>query len=162
MKRLALPAIVLVLLGALAFWWFSPVQVVKRRTKTLLETLTLEAGSGKAGRQLATYSLNALLASEVELEAPSIQEANGTFERSEMESAFSWLCGRAKQTRFELEEFHSVRVESDRADVALSLSALVELPSHRPADGRFEVTLRWQEEKDGWRLTGARWIEAGQ
>ncbi len=137
-------------------------QVVKRRCKTLLETLTLESGSGNAGRQLATYSLNALLASEVELETPSIDEANGTFERSEMESAFSWLCGQAKQTRFELEEFHSVIVSGDRADVALALNALVELPTYRPADGRYEVTFQWQKEKDGWRLARARWIEAGQ
>ena len=55
---------------------------------------------------MGVYSLNALLASEVELENPTIEEANGTFERSEMESAFSWLCEQAKQTRFELEKFH--------------------------------------------------------
>ena len=159
MKRLALPAIIFVLLGAFAFWWFSPVQIVKRRTKTLLKTLTLESGSGMAGRQLASYSLNSLLASEVELEAPSIDEANGTFERSEMESAFSWLCRQAKQTRFDLEEFHSVRVSDDHAEVAFSLDALVELPRYRPADGRYEVTFQWQREKDGWRLANAKWVE---
>lgn len=162
MKRIALPLVVLALLGAFAFWWFSPVQVVKRRTKTLLETLTLEAGSGKGGRHLATYSFNALLASEVELEAPSIQEANGTFQRAEMESAFSWLCDQAKETRFELEKFHTVRVAGDRADVAFSLNALVELPNYRPADGNFKVTFQWQQEKDGWRLTSAKWTEVGK
>lgn len=160
MKRLAPPLLILVLLGAFAFWWYSPVQVLKRRTVSLLETLTLESGSGNGRRQLATYSLNALLASEVELETPSISEANGTFARSEMESAFIWLCRQARETRFDLERFHSVRVSGDHADVAFSLNALVELPRYRPADGRYEVTFQWQREKDGWRLVSAKWMDA--
>ncbi len=160
MKRAAFPLIILVLLGAFAFWWYSPVQVVKRRSGKLLDTLSLDAGGGKGRCQLATYSLNSLLASEVVLETPSISEANGTFERSEMESAFTWLCQQAKQSRFELEKFHSVKVAGDHADVVLSLNALVELPRYRPADGRYEVTFQWQREKDGWRLTRAEWLEA--
>ena len=148
------------MLGALAFWWFSPVQVVKRRTETLLETLTLEAGRSKGSRQMGVYSLNALLASEVRLTAPSMEEANGTFERSEMESAFSWLCEQAKETRFSPMEHYSVRINGDQADVSFSVLALVELPSYRPADGIYEVTFRWQREDDGWRLAHARWVEA--
>lgn len=160
MKRFGLPVFILALLGAFAFWWFSPVQVLKRRTQTLLETLTLESGSGKAARQMGAYSLNALLASEVELDTPTLQEANGTFERSEMESAFSWLCEQARQTRFELEEFRSVKIDGARADVAFILDALVELPTERPADGRYEVTFRWQLDDDGWHLSRASWVEA--
>lgn len=162
MKRLVLPLLVLILLGAFAFWWYSPVQVVKRRTAKLLDTLTLESGTGKGGRQLATYSLNSLLASEVELESPSISEANGTFQRSEMESAFTWLCQQAKETRFDMETLHSVRIDGDRADVSLTLDGLVELPRYRPADGRYDVNFQWQLEKDGWRLTRAEWVEAGK
>jgi hypothetical protein len=162
MKRFALPVVLLALIGAIAFWWFSPVQVVKRRTNTLLQTLTLESGSGRGGRHLASYSLNALLASQVELESPSIREANGVFDRAEMESAFSWLCDQAKQTRFDLKNFHSFSIDGDQADVSCSLIALVELPNYRPADGTYEVDFQWQREKDGWRLKSARWSEAGK
>jgi hypothetical protein len=157
MKRFLIPLSLLALAGALATWWFSPVQVVKRRAKTLLHTLTLESGSGRAGRHLATYTLNALLASEVELESSDIREANGTFDRAEMESAFSWLCDQAKQTRFDLDRFQSVTVDGDRAKTVLSLDALVELPNYRPADGRYDAVFEWQRGEDGWRLTSAQW-----
>ena len=157
MKRLAPTVFVVALLGALAFWWFSPVQVVKRRTATLLEVLTLEPGSGRSGRQLGAYSLNALLAREIELKSGSISEANGTFDRSELESAYSWLCGQAEQSGFTLERFHSVVVEGDQATVECSITALVELPNDRPADGTYEVTFRWIREEDAWRLAGATW-----
>lgn len=157
MKRFAIPAIVVAVLGILAVWWFSPTQVVKRRTRSLLTTLTLDAGTGKAGRQLGAYPLNALLAAEVELDTPTIQEANGTFERSELESAFSWLCNQARQTRFELRNFNSVTINGDKAKVELTLEGLVELPSYRPADGTYDVTFDWEKAKDGWRLTRATW-----
>jgi hypothetical protein len=160
MKRWGLLVSILALLGALAFWWFTPVQVVKRRTVTLLKTLTLDSGSGKAARQMGVYSLNAMLSPEVELETPTIQETNGTFERAEMESSFSWLCEQAKQTRFELEKVHSVKIDNDHAEIAFSLEALVELPNYRPADGRYEVTFRWERDDDGWRLSRAQWVDA--
>lgn len=161
MKRIGLPVFVLALLGAFLFWWFSPVQVIKRKTQTLLETLTLQASTGTASRQLGVYSLNALLANEVELKSTTIREANGTFERSEMESAYSWLCGQAKHTHFDLISFQSVDIDDKSANVNFTLNAVVELPAYRPADGDYDVQFRWQREDDGWKLTGATWSEAG-
>ena len=157
MKRFAILAVSLAVAVIFGGWWFSPTQVLKRRTESLLATLTLDSGTGKAGRQMAAYSLNALLASQVELENPEIQEANGNFERAELESAFSWLCNQARQTRFEAGKFHSVSVSGDAAKVKLSLTGLVELPTYRPADGTYEVTFDWQKEEDGWRLSRAVW-----
>lgn len=157
MKRIGLPIVVLALLGAFLFWWFSPSQVLKRRTDSLLQTLTLEAGSGKATRQAGVYSLNALLASEVELETAVPAEANGTFERSELESAFSWLCEQAKETRFERVGIRNIRIDGDSAVVECVLEATVELPSHRPVDGRHLAALHWIREDNVWRLSKAVW-----
>lgn len=159
MKRLLIPSLIVLALAAFAFWWFSPGQVIKRRTHSLLETLTFESGSGSASRQMGVYSLNALLAAEVELNTPTIEQANGTFERSELESAFTWLGRQAKQTRFDLQRIHSIEVSGDRAVIEFSLEALVELPTYRPADGAYRVTYEWQREKDGWRLIRATWLE---
>jgi hypothetical protein len=157
MKRFGLPIFIVAIFGAFLFWWFSPVQVVKRRTHTLLETLTMESVSGKAARQTGVYSLNALLAEEVELVTPTIPEANGTFERAELESAYSWLAEQAKQTRFQLNEIHSIHIEGKHADVSFSLEALVDLANSRPADGHYEVTFRWVDDENSWRLSKAEW-----
>lgn len=161
MKRIVPILIVLVLALAAACWWFSPKQVVKRRTATLLRTLTLETGTGKAGRQMGVYSLNALLARDVELENPTIQEANGSFDREELGSAFSWICEQAKQTKFDLLSIRSITVQGGHADVSFQINALAELPNYRPADGKYDVTFRWvNDEKEGWRLSRAVWKEA--
>jgi ketosteroid isomerase-like protein len=134
--------------------------VLKRRTVSLLETLTLDSGASRNGRQFAVHSFNALLASEVTLENPTITEANGTFERQEIESAFSWICQQAKQTRFELEGLESVTVSGDTGEVVCVLEALVELPGVRLADGIYQARLFWRREDDNWRLERAIWTEA--
>lgn len=159
MNRLLVPAAAAALLAGFLFWWFSPGQVLKRRTLSLLETLTMDSGTGRSTRQLGVYSLNAMLAPEVELEVPSVERANGTFERSELESAFSWLCSHAKQTRFELLRFESVHVGEDAGEVVFSLEALVELPAYRPAEGIYQTTFRWRRADDGWRLERISWLE---
>ena len=159
MKRIALPVFAVAVFAAFLFWWFSPVQVLKRRTTNLLETLTMPPGSGSSGRQLGVYSLNALLASQVELVTETIPEANGSFDRSEIESGFSWLCGQSKQTRFELLRVDSVTVNGDKGVLRCDLQALVELTSRRPVDGRFDVTFEWTRSDDGWRLERATWEE---
>ncbi len=160
MKLLATFGGITVLILALGFWWFSPSEVIKRRTLKLLDILTFEPGSGTGARQMGAYSLNAILAPEVELTSKSIAEANGTFERAELESAYSWLSGQAKQSHFNLENINSLKIERDTATILFTLEALVELPSYRPADGRYQVNFRWQKSDDGWRLTRAEWQEA--
>ncbi len=154
LKIYAIPFVVLVLLG---LYWFSPTQVLKRRTVSLLETLTLDATTGTAGRQLGAYTLNSLLAPEVELDTPTIPEANGSFDRGELESAYSWLCSQAKQSHFKLKEFRSISVHGNSAQVQFIVDALVELPVYRPADGDYLVTFDWVKNDEGWRLTRANW-----
>ncbi len=159
MKRLVISIILLAILAGLGAWWFSDTQVLKRRTQSLLTTLTLDSGTGKVGRQMGAYSLSSLLASEVQLDTPTIKEANGSFQRAELESAYSWLCNQAKETRFELKKLRSVTVTGDQATVDLTLTGLVVLPQYRPVDGTFDVIYEWQKEKDGWRLTRASWTQ---
>ena len=161
MRRIAIPLIILALLGGLGIWWFQPTQVLKRRTGKLLHTLTLPADETHTNRRMGIYALNGLLSPQVEFDAPpSLDQANGIFERSEVESSFSWLCDQAKQTRFNLRKIHSITVNGDQADVAFLIDALVELPNDRLADGHYECSFHWQLETDTWHLTRAKWVEA--
>ncbi|HSP42625.1 MAG TPA: hypothetical protein VLO11_07135 [Luteolibacter sp.] len=163
MKRYLPYAAAFLVLVLAAAWWFSPGQVIKRRTLSLLDTLTMEPGEARSGRALGSYSLNALLAPEVELDTPTIGEANGTFDRSELESAYSWLSSNARETRFKHERFESVTTEGDEGTVVFTLDALVELADRRPVDGHFEVTFRWRRDDLGkWRLHSASWDQTGE
>ncbi len=157
MRRFVIPIVFLIVAGLFCLWWYSPTQVLKRRTAALLSTLTLDAGEGKANRHLGAYSLNGLLAGQVELETPTIDEANGTFERDELEAAYNWLCEHAKQTRFELESLRAIKITGDTAEMKLTLTGLVELPTYKPADGSYDVTFDWVKDKDAWRLSRAVW-----
>lgn len=159
MKRIVLPLAFVAILGIFAIWWFSDTQVLKRRTQSLLTTLTFEAGVGRTTRQLGAYTLNSILAPSIELETPTINEANGTFDRSDLESAYSWLCNQAKQSNFEVRKFNNISIAGQEATLNVTLFGLVELPSYRPADGTYDVVFRWKKGEDGWRLYSAKWTQ---
>ena len=140
MKRLTISLLILALLSGFCLWWFSSTQVVKRKTLSLLETLTMASDEGKAKRHMGSYSLNSLLAPQIEFETPTIDQANGSFERDEIDAAFSWLCEQAKQTRFEMKKWQDISIQGEKATVKFDLTGVVELPTYRPADGDYRVT----------------------
>jgi hypothetical protein len=157
MKKIWIALITAALLIPLGMWWFSPEQVIMRRTKHLMEVLSLSEGSGVPLRQAKVFSMNALLAPEVELIIPEISDANGSFDKQEMESAFSWICQNAKHSRFDVIAFRDVKVAGDTATVRFLAEGYIELGSGRPADGTFEVTIVWKEGGDGWRYQKVVW-----
>ncbi len=157
MKKLIAAAVVLAILIPLGVWWFSPEQVVMRRTKHLMEVVSLQKGAAGPLRQAKVFSMNGMLANEVELSIPDIADANGTFDKTEMESAFSWICQNAKHSHFEVSEFRDVEVSGDKATVHFLVEGYMELGSGRPADGTFDVTIVWKKGGDGWRYDKIVW-----
>lgn len=159
MKKLLTVAAVLLVLVPLGIWWFSPEQVIKRRTNHLMEVLTISDGTGGPLRQAKVFSINGMVAPEVEITSPEIADANGTFDKQEIESAFSWICRHAKQSQFRVTEFHEVETDGESARTRVGVEGFLQLPSYRPADGTYEVTIDWIKGGDGWRFEKVLWKE---
>ena len=157
MKKLIILAAAAVILIPIGMWWFSPEQVIKRRTNHLMEVLSMSEGAGGPLRQAKVFSMNAMLAPEVELTIPDIADANGTFEKEELESAFSWICQNAKRSDFRITEIRSLVINGDEAEVRFIAEGFLELAASRPADGSFDVTIRWKKGGDGWRYHAVTW-----
>jgi hypothetical protein len=157
MKKLLILLVAAVILIPLGMWWFSPDQVIRRKTEHLMEVLTLSSRTGGPMRQAKVFSMNAMLAPEVTLTIPDIADANGTFDKQEMESAFSWICQNAKKSEFRVTEFTDVAIDGDRAKVSFTAEGFLELGVGRPADGEFDVTIHWKKAGDGWRYDAVIW-----
>lgn len=160
MRRLAVPAFLIALLAGFLFWWFSPEQVVKRRTKNLIELANLEAGSSPASRALGTFTLTKLLDDPVALSVPAVEEANGRFARDELEAGYQWFCRSAKESRVRVTGFDEISVAGDEATVRASLDAQVVFPTYRPSDGPVRATFEWRKRDDGWKLVRLAWENA--
>lgn len=161
MKKILHLVWVVAVAGGFCVWWFSPVQVVKRKTDRFLELMSFEKGTGRAGRQAGVYSLNALLAAEVELSSESHPEVEGMHERQELESAYAWMAEHVIQSSFTRVSFGKIEIREPMAEVELVVDGLVELPGNKPLDGRYVVSLLWMADENQWRLGHARWNEAG-
>ncbi len=144
-------------LVAFGLWWFSPREILKRKTHSLLAVLTLEKGGSRINRHAGAYKLNALLAPNVTLETDTLEEASGTFERAELESAYTYLCEHTQHSHFTLKNLESITLSGDEADVAMTLESQVKLPNLSLADGIYQVQMHWQKSADSWRLTRAAW-----
>lgn len=157
MKKLLIIGAALLIIVPLGLWWFSSDQVIKRRSEHLMDVLTISADTSGAFRQAKVFSINGILDAQVVIETPDVAKANGTFEKQEIESAFSWICRNAKESRFQIEEFQEVKIEGDRAMVRAKVEGFMELSSGRPLDGVFYVTLHWVKRDGGWRLKQMAW-----
>lgn len=157
MKKPLILAAAFVLLAGLAIWWYSPSQVLKRRTVVLLEAMTLEPGTTKTSRQMGLYTVSALLAEQVTLVSSTHENANGDFPKQEVESAYSWFCERVRESRFANPAFESVTVTGADAEVIVTVDALVDLDGSRPVDGPYRVSLRWHNPDGHWLLARAEW-----
>ena len=155
MKKRVLISVASIIVVLSAAWWFSPEQVIKRRSISFFEVLTIYLSKPPTTRALAVYNLHPYLAPEVEVSTPNPEEANGTFAREELESAFSSICQHAVQCRFSEPVFVHVKIEGKRASVELNLQAKVEFPEMQIADGPFRVKLEWLRGEKDWLLERA-------
>lgn len=159
MRRFALFALVAAVFAGFLFWWFSPGQVVKRRTKTLIGLANLEADSAPASRALGTFTLTKLLDDPVSLSVPAVEEANGRFAREELEASYQWFCRSAKESRVRVTGFDEISVSGEEATVRVALDAQVVFPTYRPSDGPVRATFEWRK-RDEWRLVRLVWENA--
>ncbi len=152
MKKLWIVLALLVVLIPAGIWWFSPEQVLMRRTQHLMDVMTISEGTGKPLRQAKVFSMNALLAPDVTLSSREIPDANGTFDKQEIESAFSWICQNAKRSDMRIAYFGAITITGDRAEVEVMVEALLDLPGARRVDGDYMMTIDWVKAEDGWRF----------
>lgn len=160
MKKTGIALLALVVLCGFFAWWFSPSQVVRRKTETLLDLISFEKGQGVVGRQTRVYSMSGLLATEVELVSDSHPGVDGMREKGEIESGYAWMAEHVVQSSFDRVEFRKVEVRKPVAEVELTVDGEVELPGSRPLDGRHEVFLLWMHDGTSWRLGHVRWKRA--
>ena len=143
----------------LCLWWISPEQVLKRRTKHLMNVISLSSGTTPMLRQTKAFSLNGLLAPQLQIVSPSIPKADGRFDKEIVESAFGWICRHAKESEFVIVEFLELTVEGERGLARIEVKGMMQLPRYRPVDGTYEVTIHWLDSADGWRFDKIIWQE---
>ena len=152
MKKLIILAAAAVILIPLGMWWFSPEQIIIRRTKHLMEVLTIGESTGRPFRQAKVFSMNAMLAPEISISISEISDANGTFDKQEVESAFSWICQNAKRSEMSIIDFGDITITDDEAEVEVMVDALFELPAGHSVSGNYVMTVDWVKTGDGWRF----------
>jgi hypothetical protein len=152
MKRPLIAVVVILIISIpLGMWWFSAEQVLKRRTQHLMDVMTISSGSAGPSRQAKVFSMNGLMADEVSITSPDVSEANGKFDKQEIESAFSWICQNAKRSQMKILDYRSVEIDGEKGRVEVLVECLLEMPMGTPISGQYLITIDWAKQDDGWR-----------
>jgi hypothetical protein len=163
MKRVAIPAIVLILAG-LAFWWFSPTQVLKRRTASFIDTARVPVSMSDLGRSARGRHLADYFAPSIEVESPEnlAHEVGRTFTRDEAAALYSGVARYCREVSITDLEFVSVGSKNDEARVVFTADTIVDLPNRRPVDGLVTVESRWRKVDGDWLLEAFEWTESAR
>jgi len=150
MKKRIAALLLFAALIPVGLWWFSPEQVLMRRTEKLLELFSLSEDT-RGPKQMRVFAMNKMLCPQVELIIPDVSEANGSFDKAEIEAVFSWICQNATRSHFEIVSFRDVSVSGEKASVSFAAAGSIQFRSTQPIEGSFEVTIIWKKAEDGWR-----------
>lgn len=155
MKRLIVGIVVLAAVAGFVIWWFSPTQVLKRRTRALLDTVTVDASSGRIARGMQASGIDGFLAPRVNLEVPD-EEASGSWRRDEVGAGFRYVAARCDFTRFELDSIESLVIGEDSATLDGWIDAEVQVDKKTRVSGRYRTEFTWTKSEDRWRITAVR------
>ena len=157
-KRLIVAAAAIAIVAGFALWWFSPRQVILRRTRALLDTVTIDASSGRAARGLQAAGIDGFLAPKIVLEVPD-EEADGSWRRDEIEAGFRYVAVRSDFTRFQLGEVESLVIDGDQAVLRGWLDAEVQVDKKTRLAGRYLAEFGWTKGDDRWRISAVKMEE---
>lgn len=155
MKRIIIGSLVAVALVGFGLWWFSPRQVLMRRTHALLDTVTIDLDSGRGARGLQASGIDGFLSPKILLEVPD-GEADGSWSRSEVAAGFRYVAISCDFTRFQLDTIESLVIEGDQATLIGWLDAEVQDNKKSRVSGRYLTEFGWTKGEDRWRISSVK------
>lgn len=147
-------AVVIALIGFL-IWRAQPEQVIKRRSKALIEMADQVSGG------VGLFDLNrleGLIDRELKYEVQAVSEKPGTAYVAEVVSGYHWMSENVQKSDFKIEEFTSVVIEGDTARVKMQVQSVLDMKGIRMMDGIQFVEFGWRKNDRGdWRLSEMIW-----
>jgi hypothetical protein len=166
MRRFLVPILVLlVILGAFAWWWLRPERVVSRRVAGLFEAANVAADAGNLTRSTRGTALEPYLAATITFEGPDgpTDEVEGPQKREDIVGMYTALAKFCRSATVQDLEIESVEITGDEAIVKATVDAEIELPNAEfPVNGIQHLDMTWQKEEGVWRMSRAKWNETGR
>ena len=151
-KRLIVGVLIIAAMVGFALWWYSPRQVILRRTRSLLDTVSIDASSGRAARGLQASGIDGFLAPKLVLDVPD-EEATGSWSRYDVEAGFRYVAVRSDFTRFRLDTIESLEITDDHATLRGWIDSEVQIDKKTRLSGRYLTEFGWTKGDDRWRIS---------
>lgn len=155
MKRnLMIVGVLLVLIGYL-YWRTLPEQVIKRRSKALIEM----ADQVSEGAGLFNIKrLEGLIGQQLEYQVDAVSSQSASTSQAEVLSAYQWMGDNTKKSQFKIEDITGLSIEGDDARLKCRVVGILEMNDIRMMEGMHLVEFGWRKDARGeWRLVELVW-----
>lgn len=156
MKKVWIISAVLLIVTGWLWWWLQPEQVIKRRTRSLVELVDLGRVSGVG--VMDVHAIGRLIADSMQVEAEFVADQPVPVSPTEVEMAYRWLGDNATHSEFDLIEMGEVKLEERKATLVTRIRGRLDLEDRRLVEGEYQVVFVWRQTEDGaWRLARMSW-----
>lgn len=158
-RRIAIFALLGVLLLAFVGWWYSPTRILKRRCDSFLDVISLSAKQEPAGRQVQALRLGDYLARDVAISGRDFsEEIESPVSRGDMQAIFSAVGDACTFIAITERQYESVGIVGDDATVRVLVNLAIGHPEGATRfNGTHRMLLSWQREKNVWVLAKVAW-----
>jgi len=141
-------------------WWFSPNQVIKRQTHTVVQCLDIRETATKTYRALKTNSFSNLLGNTVSCEV-DIANYQSKFSRDRLIESHQIYAYNIDSAVAEASNVDVHIIDDTNASATADVNFAVRSKKASAASEKIELKLKWQKNDSGkWKLTEIKMIGA--
>ncbi|MGB0775920.1 MAG: DUF4440 domain-containing protein, partial [Akkermansiaceae bacterium] len=148
-KPLIILAAILVVAVSFSIWWYSPTQVVKRKSQALIQTLTIHSDDGKTERASKNQTFSSLIGSPftAEVSTAMLSRKMGASEATESHLVLTQVCSSSSL------EISNMEIETSGDSITVTGAAKVHVSikdggSHSESG---KATLIWKQQDNEWK-----------
>lgn len=155
MKRKLLIVGVLLVVISYLYWRSQPEQVIKRRSKALIEM----ADQASEGAGLFDIKrLEGLIGQQLKYQVDAVSSRSASTSQAEVLSAYQWMGDNTRKSEFKIEEITGLSIEGNDARLKCRVVGILEMNDIRMMEGLHLVEFGWRKDSRGdWRLVELVW-----
>ena len=153
-RKLLIIGVLLVVMGYL-YWRTQPEQVIKRRSKSLIEMADqVSEGAGL----FDIKRLEGLIGHQLKYQVDAYSSQRASANQAEVLSAYQWMGDNTKKSEFKIEEITGLSIEGNDARLKCRVVGILEMNDIRMMEGLHLVEFGWcRDSKGHWRLVELVW-----
>lgn len=158
-RQITIAALLVMVIMAFAFWWYSPAQVLKRRCNHFFNVISFTEKMKPETRQLRVMELGEFLDTNVVLSGKDLpDEISNPAPSDELQAIFACVCDACRFVTITERNMEFIGIDGKTATVQATIKLAIDHPEGAKLfNGTHRLMISWQHAAQRWRITKVSW-----